>query len=669
MANMAVVGRPDAREGQSSGADEARTTSRPTAEPVDGLKRKLTTVLVADVAGYSRLMGRDEEGTHRRLEALLRLAVRPAISDRAGTLIKTTGDGLLAEFPSVVEALRCAMTIQQAATRSNEGFTTDRHILFRIGINLGDVIAEDDDIYGDGVNIAARLETLAEPGGIVVSRPVRDHVRDRLPVRFVDMGEQSVKNIVRPVRAFRVLADDGRPRRDGHPWTHVGRGAIVGGSAFAVALLIAGGLWRTGLAPVVSRPAPAPIVRPSNVSIAVLPFANLSGDAQQDYFADGITESLTTDLSRALPGSFVVSRGTAFTYKGRSVDAGQVGRDLNVRYLLQGSVLPHGDLVRVNAQLIDGQTRTELWSERFDKMRRDVLEVQDEIVSRLSRAVGLQVVDIEARRSERERAADPSAVDLVMRGQAIANRPASRETMKSARTLFLEALAHDPNNIDALAGLATTCVFEVLNSYYDDGRAERLAEATTLLRRALAAEPRHIVALKAHAALLRAEGRFDEAIAASRAVVTLNPGEPWAHKEIGLSELYLGRLTAALAAFDRADRIGPRDPSRWIWLGAMGRVQFFLDNTEEAVRLTRRSADANPRDPRAHAMLAAIYALEGRPEEAKSALAECLRLQPEMTIKRHFDTWSVPLQATASVYLRHHERLLQGLRLAGMPER
>ena len=327
-----------------------------------------------------------------------------------------------------------------------------------------------------------------------------------------------------------------------------------------------------------------------------------------------------------------------------------------------------GDRVRVNAQLIDAQTDSEVWAERFDNQRKDVLQIQDQIVGRLSRAVGLRLVDIEARRSERERPGNPSAVDFVMRGQAIVNRPASRETMTAARPLFQSALDYDPDNVDALAGLATTYVYEVLNSYYENGREERLRKATALIQRALAIEPRHIVALKIHAALFRAEGLFDDAIAASQVVIAQNPGEPWAYKEVGLSELYLGRFHEALDWFEKADQIGPRDPSRWIWLGAMGRVQFFLGNDEEAIRLLRLSADANPNDPRAYALLAAINALSGRHDDASWALASCFRLRPEMTIKRLFADWSVPLQATSQTYQRQHERFRDGLRIAGMPE-
>ena len=633
------------------------------------LRRKLTTILCADVAGYSRLTEHDEEGTHLRLAALNRDLLEPAIAAHGGTLIKRTGDGLLAEFASVVEALRYAIEIQIGTAERSAGLPPDQHILLRIGINLGDVIVEDGDIFGDGVNVAVRLESLAEPGGIVVSQSVREHVRGKLRLRLEDMGEQVVRNIAHPVHAFRVKAGNqirGIERRR-YPW--VAAGVLALAAVVAVwsnapqghmPSLIKSLTWLAA-----SGPAPQ---SPARLSIVVLPFANLSGDAQEDYVADGITESLTTDLSRALPGSFVVARGTAFTYKGKPVDPHKVGGELHVRYLLLGSVTTDRDRVRVNAQLIDGQENTELWAERFDSRRTDVLDIQDQIVGRLSRAVGLRLVDIEAKRSEHDRLGNPGAVDLVMRGQSVINRPATRETMIAGRGLFQEALRHDPDNVDALAGVATTQVFEVLNGYYEDGRAERLRSARALVQRALAIEPHHVVALKVNAALLRADGLFEDAIAASQVVIAQNPGDPWAYKEVGLSELYLGRFQEALDWFERADQIGPRDPSRWTWLEAMGRAQFFLGHDEEAIRLLKLSADANPRDARAHALLAAIYASSGRRDEATAALSECLRLRPDMTVDRLFGNWSVPLDSTSAAYRSQHERFREGLRRAGMPE-
>jgi len=636
--------------------------------PGETLERRLTTIFVADLAGYSRLMAHDEEGTHRRVVALFRDVLEPAIEAHGGTLIKKTGDGVLAVFASVVEAVRCAIEVQRGAVERNAGSLSDDVIALRIGINLGDVIIEADDIYGDGVNIAARLEGLADHGGIVVSRSVRDHVRDRLKLDFDDLGEQIIKNIPRPVRAFRVRIENQDKSRQ-HKRGHERLRRLAASFALAAALLLGSATWwflNPDLRfPVVTPAAPE---RPARLSIVVLPFVNLGADPQQDYFADGITQSLTTDLSRALPGSFVVARGTAFTYKDKEVEPVQVGRDLGVRYLLEGSVLTAGDRLRVNARLIETGPANEVWAERFDSQREDVLEIQDQIVARLSRTVGLQLIDIAARRSERERPHDPTAIDLVMRGQAIANRPATSDTMIAARALFQQAVEHDPDNVDALAGVAGTYVYEVLNSYYETGREQRLREARALVQRALALDPRHIVALKIQSAILRAGGQFEDAIAASETVIAENPGEPWSYKEIGLNELYLGRFQEALRWFAKADRIGPRDPSRWIWLGAMGRVQFFLGHNHEAIRLLRLSANANPNDVRAYALLAAVYASAGRHEEAVAALESCLRLRPDMTINRFFADWSVPLPATSPDYLREHERFREGLRLAGMPQ-
>ncbi|HVH81649.1 MAG TPA: adenylate/guanylate cyclase domain-containing protein [Stellaceae bacterium] len=634
------------------------------------LRRRLTTIVIGDVVGYSRLMSIDEEGTHARVSGLFQQMLEPSVCRRGGILIKTNGDGFLAEFASVVEAVRCALDIQEHVAEENVDATPERKIALRIGINLGDVIAEGDDIFGDGVNVAARLEALATPGSIVVSRSVRDHVRDKLKLCFEDMGEIAVKNIARPVRAFRAVVDS--DAIGAHPpRTAVGRRRRIWLASAAVAILISvgGGWWFVRFG---SETEPAPtsesVPSASQLSIVVLPFQNLGGDPRQDYFVDGITQSLTTDLSRALPGSFVVARGTAFTYKGKAVDAREVGHDLRVRYVLEGSVTPDKDRVRVNVQLIEADTDIAVWAERFDSRREDLLDIQDQIVGRLSRAVGLKLVDIEARRSERERPVNPTALDLVMRAQTIANRPASAQTMVDARALFQQALDHDPQNADALAGIAMTYVFEVLNGYYGSGREQRLSMAKDLIRRALEIDPRHIVALKLQAAILRAESNFEEAIAASELVVKQNPGEPWAYKEIGLSKLYLGRFEEARQWFEKAEQIGPRDPSRWIWLEAKGRTQFFLGNNEDAIRLMRLSADANPNDPRAYALLAAIYALSGQKDEASSALGACLRIQPNLTITRFFADWSVPLEATSPAYQLQHRRFADGLRLAGMPE-
>src|SRR5271165_5657206 len=350
--------------------------------------RRLAAILAADVAGYSRLMGADEEGTHERLKAHLRELIDPKIEENRGHIVKNTGDGMLAEFASVVDAVRCAAEIQRAMIDREPQVSDDRRIKFRVGVNLGDVIADGGDIFGDGVNVAARLEALAEPGGICISRTVRDQIRDKLAYHFEDLGEQSVKNIARPARVYAL-----RPE--------------------AVADLPAA---RVPPAISISQPAVAP-----RLSIVVLPFANLSDNREQQYFADGITEDLTTDLSRIV-GMFVISRNTAFTYRNKPVETKQIGRELGVRYVLEGSVRRSGNRLRVSAQLIDAATDAHLWAERFDRDTSDLFALQDEITSRIAIALNSTLVTAAAGRTTEH----PDALDYILRGRSAGSKPHSR---------------------------------------------------------------------------------------------------------------------------------------------------------------------------------------------------------------------------------------------------
>jgi adenylate cyclase len=350
--------------------------------------RRLAAILAADVAGYSRLMGADEEGTHERLKAHRRELVDPKIGEHSGRIVKTTGDGMLVEFASVVDAVRCAAEVQRAMIDREAGMREDRRIRFRIGINLGDVIVDGDDIFGDGVNVAARLEALAEPSGICISRMVRDQIRDKLAYAFEDLGEQSVKNIARPVRVYALHSE-------------------------AVADLPASSVPP---APPISRSAIVP-----RLSIVVLPFTNLSNDPDQQYFADGITEDLTTDLSR-IADMFVISRNTAFTYQGKRIDTKQIGRELGVRYVLEGSVRRSGNPVRVNAQLIDAETDAHLWAERFDGDMGDLFALQNEVTSRIAVALNLELLSAEAARPTER----PDVLDYILRGRRVAWRLSSR---------------------------------------------------------------------------------------------------------------------------------------------------------------------------------------------------------------------------------------------------
>ena len=378
------------------------------------VERRLSAILAADVAGYSRLMHDDEEATHAKLTALLADAVDPAIAEHGGRIVKNTGDGFLAEFPSAVEAVRAAVQFQTRIKELTIDDAEDRRIAFRVGINIGDVIVEPHDIFGDGVNIAARLESIAEPGGICISSSAYDQVRGKVGVEFADLGEQNLKNIARPVRAYAVVRDGLGP-------------ATQSGS---------------------TTPSPPSA---ATLSIVVLPFANIGGDPEQDYFVDGVTESLTTDLSR-ISGSFVIGRHTAFTYKGKAVDLKQIGRELNVRYVLEGSVQRGGNRLRVNVQLIDAETGNHLWAERFDKPVADLFDMQDEIVSRLANTLNAQLIAAEARRAERS--LHPDAMDLYFQGMACLNKGLTPEYMAQARGFFERALALDPDNIEALVGTA-----------------------------------------------------------------------------------------------------------------------------------------------------------------------------------------------------------------------
>jgi TolB-like protein/cytochrome c-type biogenesis protein CcmH/NrfG len=412
------------------------------------------------------------------------------------------------------------------------------------------------------------------------------------------------------------------------------------------------------------RPGTPSLERPSQLSIIVLPFLNVRGDPTFDYIADGITESLITDISRALPGSFVVSRATSFIYRDRTIDARRIGHEVGVRYVLGGSVLLDEDLARINVELIDTFTDGQLWSDRFDKERSNMLSAQDEIVARLSRSVGLQVIDAEAKRSVKSKSAE--AIDFVMRGWAVMNRPSTKDTLIQARALFEQALSVDSQNVDALAQVATILVFEVVNCYYEDGRAERLARADALLADVLARDPNHIAALRARASLLRARGSLREAIAGAAAAIACNPGEPRAYNEMGLSWLYLGELEQAIECFRKAGRIAPHDPSRWVWMNGLGRAQMFLGQDADAVQSLYAAVAANPRAFDSHAFLAAACALAGRHEEALVALSECLRLKPGLTITGLSRIWSVPLEATDPRYRDYHNRLNHGLERAGM---
>ncbi len=482
------------------------------------VERRLSAILAADVAGYSRLMHHDEEATHAKLTALLADNVTPAIAEHGGRIVKNTGDGFLAEFSSAVEAVRAAVQFQTCIKELTISEVEDRRIAFRVGINIGDVIVEPHDIFGDGVNVAARLESIAEPGGICISSSAYDQVRGKVGVEFADLGEQNLKNIARPVRAYAVVRDGFRSA------TQVGR----------------------------SREGP---LSPPRLSIVVLPFANLSGDPEQDYFVDGVTESLTTDLSR-ISGSFVIGRHTAFTFKGKAVDLKQIGRELNVRYVLEGSVQRSGNRLRVNVQLIDAETGNHLWAERFDKPVTDLFDMQDEIVARLANTLDAQLIAAEARRAERS--LHPNSMDLFFQGRACWNKGSAPEYMTQARNFFERSLALDPNNIDAMVFVAAVHIV-VGAGFQTDDRAAHLAVAETTLTKALSHAPNHAFAHLALGVVQSTTNRVAQGVAEYERALALDRNLADAHAFIGEARTYMGRAAETEAHINEAFRLSPRD--------------------------------------------------------------------------------------------------------------
>jgi adenylate cyclase len=651
--------------------------------PTTTATRRLAAILAADVVGYSRLMGADEEGTHERLKAHLVELFDPKIREHHGRIVKTTGDGVLAEFASVVDAVRCAGEIQRAMADRDLDLAEERRLRFRIGVNLGDVIADGDDIYGDGVNIAARLEALAAPGGICVSGTVRDHIGDRLPYPFEDMGEQSVKNIARPVRAY-ALRPEGLAAvpAPGLPARAFRRGRAITGTVAAAALVIAGIAWwfwpaaispsgggkpaaqaTTSATPMPAAPAAAPIPQPlvaPRLSIVVLPFANLNNDPDQQYFADGITEDLTTDLSR-IADMFVISRNTAFTYRTKPVDTKQIGRELGVRYVLEGSVRRSGNQLRVSAQLIDAATDAHLWAERFDSDTGNLFTLQNEITSRIAVALNIELTSREAARPTEH----PDALDYILRGRAAYWKPNSLEKWAETVSLFERALTLDPQSVEAQSWLAASLAFRVANGYGYSATLE-IQRAEELVGKALAASPRNWFAHYAKGSLRRVvQHRCEEAIPEYEIALALNPY--WMNTLVGLGscKLLTGSIEEVIPLSEQAIRLSPRDPFISIPFIQIGQVHLLQSRTDEAIVWFERARNALPGYPEPHAWLSSAYALKGETERAAAELEEARRegSYPSIARLKAVEDFGVP-----KVRALFETTYLAGLRKAGMPE-
>jgi len=578
--------------------------------------------LAADVAGYSRLMHDDEEATHSRLTALLSDVAEPAVAEYGGRTVKNTGDGFLAEFPSAVEAVRAALQFQSLIKELTIGDAADKRIAFRVGINIGDVIVEAHDIFGDGVNIAARLESIAEPGGICISSSAYDQVRGKVGVEFIDLGEQNLKNIARPVRAYAVAGNELGSRRN----------------------------------------ADAAIERgPPALSIVVLPFTNIGGDAEQDYFVDGVTESLTTDLSR-ISGSFVIARNTSFTFKNKAVDIKKIGRELNVRYVLEGSVQRGGSRLRVNVQLINAETGTHLWAERFDKPVADLLDMQDEIVARLANELDAELVRAEAKRAER--VPHPNALELCFQGAAWIYKGPTHENMTSAREFFERALMFDPNCIDALVGKARIEI-NLATTFVDEARFTHFAIAELLLEKVLALAPNHAWA-HAYLGLVQISTRRAEAgLAQCERALALDRNLASAWGMIAYGKQLLGFAEQSASHIEQAERLSPRDIFAFRWWNIAGVSKMLLGDTAAAVSWLRRCVEANRNYSIAHIHLAAALGLSGELDEARAAARAGLALDPKFTIR----DYRLGAASDNPTYVASRERIYEGMRIAGLPER
>jgi len=579
----------------------------------EAVERRLAAILSADVVGYTRLMAQDQVTTLKTLNAC-RDAIGGLVRQHGGRVVDAVGDNVLAELPSVVDAVTCAVAIQDQLGARNEGLPSERKMQFRIGIQLGDVIVQGEQIYGDGVNIAARLEALAEPGGVCVSATVHDQVRHTLPYAYEDLGEQSLKNVADPVRVYRLQMTDG-DAPDGAP-----------------------NLTVPGFA---GRPA-----------IAVLALDNLSGDPEQEYFADGIAEDLITRLSavRLYP---VIARNSSFVYKGRSVDVKQVSRELGVRYVIEGSVRKVADRVRITAQLIDATTGHHLWAERYDRTLRDVFALQDEIVDSILMALQKTLEKAERERAIRKAPQNLDAWDCVQRGWWHLLR-STREEVAKGQALFHKATELDPHFSLAFSGLALGHLYE-LGYQWSGAPQESLAASLRAAERAVALaddEPQAHVAL----GLARANaGQYEQAASASERVIELNPSAAVGYWCLGRSLSYLGRPDEGVGLIEKAIRLSPHDPVMHEFLFDLGVAHFLAERYEQAIVWERKSLRARPDQPGVYRVLAASYGHLGRIEEARAALDGMNELAPDFSLE------ALRVHVPSAVV----ERYLEGWRKAG----
>jgi adenylate cyclase len=574
------------------------------------VQRQLSAILAADIAGYSRLIGLDEEGTLARLKALRRSLIDPKIAEHRGRIVKTMGDGLLVQFGSVVDAVRCAVDIQHQMAEQNAGTAEDRRIEFRIGVNVGDIVVDGDDIHGDGVNVTARLEGLSQPGGICVSQSVHDQVRDKLDLTLEDIGEQQLKNIARPVRVYRVQLEQAA-----------------------------------------ARPPPLSSSLPSRPSIAVLPFVNMSGDPNQQYFSDGITEDIITELSR-FRSLNIIARNASFRFRGESVDVIRIGRELGAQYVLEGSIRRLGRKIRITAQLIDASTGGHVWAERFDRDEEEIFAVQDQVVSTIVGTLAGQLEAAGVAKARRKPPTSLAAYDCVLRADALPfSDPVARA---EAQRLAERAIELDPSYGRAYAQLSMSYHVEWDHDF--TGSNEVLEKAFSLAQRAFMLDESDsaVVANLAWVHMLRhshdlAEHYFKRALA-------LNPNKPTTITALGVLYGFLGRMDEGIACFKQAKTIDPYYNPTWYW-PRLGVIYFIAQNYDEAIAHLLRPPTLREW---AHCYLAACYALTNRMEDAARHARQALSKAPDLSAAVFAE--KEPFAAPS-----YRDRLLQALRKAGLP--
>jgi len=631
------------------------------------LERRLTTILAADVVGYSRLMGEDEAGTLAALKSLRRELVKPKESQYRGRTVKLMGDGALMEFSSVVDAVQFAVEVQVAIAERNVDVPEDRRIVYRIGINIGDIIVEGDDIYGDGVNVAARLEGLCEPGGVCIARNVFNQVKGKLDLTFEHLGEKEVKNIAEPVSVYRIDLDDKAaalvtPITVTPPTTGRGRWPQIAAGLVLSLVVVAGLVWWQPWAPDVE---PASLERmafplPDRPSIAVLPFTNMSDDPSQEYFADGMTEDLITDLSK-ISGLFVIARNSSFSYKGQQVKIRQVAEELGVRYVLEGSVRRAGDQVRINAQLIDATTGGHVWAERYDSSLTDVFALQDKVTQNIVTALAVNLTEEEREQRARKETNVPEAYDAFLRGWAH-YRFATRDDFAKAVPYLEKAIQLDPNYGRAHAALATI--------YRESHGNEWVRSLGISYHEAIKKAKRHLeeamkdptpLAHRIASRMLTTKDHWDEAIAEAERAIALDANDPDGYVAMSRVLVKVGRPAEGLEFIETAMRLDPQSD----YLYRLGSAQFHMERYDEAAATMLRATKRNPSEEWNFVLLAAAYGHLGREQEAKSAIETFNEMRAKAGRSSytlaHLGGWTFKEEAD-------RERLREGLRKAGLPE-